>query len=98
VPILVTESGIATSNDAKRIAYIDTAMREVLACLDEGIDVRSYMYWSLLDNFEWAFGYGPTFGLAAVDRETFSRHPRPSLAWLGSVARSRSLPGVPQTV
>jgi beta-glucosidase len=91
VPILVTESGIATSNDEKRIAYIDIAMREVLACIAQGIDVRSYMYWSLLDNFEWALGYAPTFGLAAVDRETFTRHPRPSLAWLGEVARARAL-------
>src|SRR5205807_9696703 len=92
VPILVTENGIATANDEKRIAYIDTAMREVLACLADGIDVRSYMYWSLLDNFEWAMGYAPTFGLAAVDRETFARHPRHSMSWLGSVARARALP------
>ena len=92
VPILVTESGIATSNDEKRIHYIDTAMREVLACLGEGIDVRSYIYWALLDNFEWALGYAPTFGLVAVDRQTFERHPRPSLTWLGQVARARALP------
>ena len=91
VPILVTESGIATSNDEKRIAYIDIALRETLACLAEGIDVRSYMYWSLLDNFEWALGYAPTFGLVAVDRETFTRHPRPSASWLGAVAKARAL-------
>ncbi len=88
VPILVTESGIATGNDEKRIHYIDTAMREVLACMAEGIDVRSYVYWSLLDNFEWALGYAPTFGLVAVDRETFARHPRPSAWWLGQVSKS----------
>ncbi|HSS60902.1 MAG TPA: family 1 glycosylhydrolase, partial [Candidatus Limnocylindrales bacterium] len=91
VPVLVTESGIATSNDNKRIAYIDAAMREVLNCVRDGIDVRSYMYWSLLDNFEWAFGYAPTFGLVAVDRETFTRHPRPSASWLGAVAKAGSL-------
>src|SRR5206468_7564168 len=56
VPILVTENGIATTNDDKRIAYIDAAMREVLTCMGEGIDVRSYLYWSLLDNFEWTLG------------------------------------------
>ena len=67
-------------------------MREVLACLAEGIDVRSYIYWSLLDNFEWALGYAPKFGLVAVDRQTFARHPRPSLAWLGQVARAKLLP------
>jgi beta-glucosidase len=91
VPILVTESGIATSNDEKRIAYVNIALRETLACLAEGIDVRSYMYWSLLDNFEWTLGYAPTFGLVAVDRETFTRHPRGSAYWLGAVAKARAL-------
>ncbi|TMC84995.1 MAG: glycoside hydrolase family 1 protein [Chloroflexi bacterium] len=92
VPILVTESGIATGNDEKRIAYIDRALREVTACLGDGIDVRGYMYWSLLDNFEWALGYGPTFGLVGVDRQTFARQPRPSASWLGAVARAKLLP------
>jgi beta-glucosidase len=98
VPILVTENGIATSIDEKRIAYIDTALREVVRCLADGIDVRSYMYWSLLDNFEWTLGYAPTFGLVAVDRQTFARHPRPSASWLGAVARSGALSGVSQSV
>ncbi len=92
IPILVTESGIATTIDEKRVRYMDTAMREVLTCLDEGIDVRSYIYWSLLDNFEWALGYAPTFGLVAVDRRTFARSPKPSARWLGEVARSGALP------
>ena len=98
VPILVTENGIATGNDEKRIAYVDTAMREVLKCLAEGIEVRSYLYWSLLDNFEWALGYAPTFGLVAVDRQTFARHPRPSLSWLGQVARAGAIAGVAESV
>lgn len=89
VPILVTENGIATAYDEKRIAYMETAIREVKICLAEGIDVRSYLYWSLLDNFEWAFGYAPTFGLVAVDRKTFARHPKPSLGWLGALAGAR---------
>jgi beta-glucosidase len=71
---------------------MDTALREVQACIEEGIDVRSYMHWSLLDNFEWAFGYAPTFGLMAVDRLTFARHPKPSATWLGKVATARRLP------
>jgi beta-glucosidase len=98
VPILVTENGIATGNDDKRTAYIHAALGEVVACLGEGIDVRGYLYWSLLDNFEWAFGYAPTFGLVAVDRQTFVRHPRSSASWLGGVARAGLLPvpaGVP---
>jgi beta-glucosidase len=91
-PVLVTENGIATTHDERRIAYMEAALREVQGCLADGIDVRSYLYWSWLDNFEWGFGYVPTFGLVAVDRHTFARHPKPSAAWLGAVARSRSLP------
>jgi beta-glucosidase len=92
VPILVTENGIATAHDERRIAYIEAALREVQGCLAGGIDVRGYLYWSWLDNFEWGLGYAPTFGLVAVDRQTFARHPKPSAAWLGEVARRRSLP------
>ena len=71
---------------------MDTALREVKACLEEGINVGSYLHWSLLDNFEWAFGYTPTFGLVAVDRQTFARHPKPSATWLGEVAKAHTLP------
>jgi beta-glucosidase len=92
IPILVTENGIATSVDEKRVSFIDAALREAQACMAEGIDVRGYLHWSLLDNFEWALGYGPTFGLVAVDRHSFARYPKPSAAWLGAVARARSLP------
>jgi beta-glucosidase len=46
-----------------------------------------YLHWSALDNYEWASGFAPTFGLIAVDGETFARTPKPSLAWLGAVAR-----------
>ncbi len=92
-PILVTESGIATAFDEKRINYVHAAMQEVLACLKAGIEVRSYLYWTLLDNFEWSLGYGPKFGMVAVDRQTFARRPKPSAYWFGEVARTRALPG-----
>ena len=90
VPILVTENGIATLRDERRIAFMTDALDEVAKCLQDGIDVRSYIHWSLLDNFEWAFGYGPRFGLVAVDRETFERHPKPSAHWLGEFARANA--------
>jgi len=90
-PILVTESGIATSDDEKRIRYMRLALQEVLGALTAGIDVRSYLYWSLLDNFEWSLGYRPTFGLVAVDRDTFTRTPKPSADWFGEVARAGEL-------
>jgi beta-glucosidase len=86
-PIYVTESGIATDDDARRIAFIDAALQGVRQCLDEGIPVHSYLYWSLLDNFEWTSGYGQHFGLVAVDRATFKRTPKPSARWFGQRAR-----------
>jgi len=90
-PVYVTESGMATADDTRRIAYIDAALTEVRECLAEGIDVRSYIHWSLLDNFEWTSGYDQHFGLVEVDFETFKRTPKPSAFHLGAIARSGSL-------
>ncbi|WP_422933289.1 family 1 glycosylhydrolase [Sinomonas sp. P47F7] len=87
VQILVTENGIATSDDARRIAYIDEALDHLAEAIADGIDVRGYLHWSALDNYEWGH-WGPTFGLIAVERETFQRRPKPSLAWLGGTART----------
>lgn len=89
VPLLVTENGIATGDDERRIAYTTEALRHLVAALDEGIDIRGYLHWSALDNYEWGH-WAPTFGLIAVDRETFERRPKPSLAWLGDTARTRA--------
>jgi len=91
VPLLVTENGIGTGDDDQRIAFVHAALEGVLRCLADGVDVRGYTYWSLLDNFEWAFGYRPRFGLVAVDRETFTREPKPSAAWFASVAKANAL-------
>lgn len=85
-PILVTENGMATDNDERRIAYTQGALAGLADTLADGIDVRGYLHWSLLDNYEWGH-WAPTFGLIAVDRQSFVRTPKPSLAWLGGVAR-----------
>ncbi len=77
-PIYVTESGIGTDDDARRIAWLDASIAQIEGCIAEGIPVRSYIYWSLLDNFEWTQGYGQRFGLVSVDRTTFARTPKPS--------------------
>jgi beta-glucosidase len=87
----VTESGIATDDDSRRIVFIDRALDAVRGCRDEGIDVRSYIHWSLLDNFEWTSGYGQHFGLVSVDRETFVRTPKPSAFHLGARARANTI-------
>jgi len=91
MPLLVTENGIATADDDDRIAFTAEALRGLAASIAGGADVRGYVHWSLLDNFEWMLGYAPTFGLVSVDRETFVRTPKPSLAWLGEVARRNGL-------
>jgi beta-glucosidase len=91
-PLIVTENGIATDNDARRIDYIDEALAEMHRCIAEGIDVRGYIYWSLVDSWEWAAGFRPTFGLVAVDRQTFKRTPRQSAWHLGAIARANALP------
>ena len=92
VPVYVTENGISTNDDAERIEYVTGALRGLRQCLDDGLDVRGYCYWSLLDNFEWAEGYDPTFGLVGVDRTTQTRTVKPSARWLGDVARANAVP------
>jgi beta-glucosidase len=92
LPLLVTENGIATADDEQRIRFTTDALRSLAGAMADGADVRGYVHWSLLDNFEWISGYRPTFGLVAVDRSTFARTPKPSLAWLGDVARRNGLP------
>jgi beta-glucosidase len=87
-PIIVTENGISTDNDEERVEFIERALTGVHQCLQEGINVIGYTYWSLLDNFEWQLGYAQTFGLIAVDRSTQTRYPKGSLAFLGNIKKS----------
>ncbi|WP_434352065.1 glycoside hydrolase family 1 protein [Trichococcus flocculiformis] len=84
--LLVTENGIGTADDERRVQFIDTALAGVKNCIADGIPVHGYMHWSLLDNFEWQKGYSMTFGLIAVDRQTQKRYPKRSLSVLGSYA------------
>lgn len=77
-PVYVLENGIATDDDGQRAQFLQTHLREVYHAIREGVDVRGYFHWSLLDNFEWQEGWMPKFGLVAVDRATFMRTPKPS--------------------
>jgi beta-glucosidase len=94
VPLIVTENGLATADDTRRVHYTAGALQALAEAMDDGIDVRGYYHWSALDNYEWG-RYAPTFGLIAVDRETFVRTPKPSAAWLGAAGRTRALPLAP---
>ncbi|MFQ9587791.1 MAG: glycoside hydrolase family 1 protein [Mediterraneibacter gnavus] len=87
MPIMVTENGIATADDTRRVAYIQTAMKGVENCIQDGIPVKGYMYWSMMDNFEWQKGFGMTFGLISVDRATQTRTAKPSLSVLGNYTK-----------
>jgi beta-glucosidase len=92
VPVMVTENGMATSDDAARIDYTRGALEGLARAIAGGADVRGYLHWTLLDNFEWISGFEPTFGLIAVDRTTFARTVKPSARWLGEVARANAVP------
>jgi beta-glucosidase len=91
VPIIVTENGIATTDDSRRVEYLLRALTGLKRAIDDGVDVRGYVVWSLLDNFEWMSGFEPKFGLVAVDLVNQRRTIKPSAAVLGNIARRNSL-------
>lgn len=91
LPVIVTENGVATDDDTRRVEYVRRALQGVHRCIEDGIDVQGYCYWSVFDNFEWTSGYGMTFGIVAVDRTTQVRSPKPSASWLGKVAQANRL-------
>lgn len=91
LPLIVTENGVATTDDTRRVEFVREATEGVARCLADGVDVRGYYYWSALDNYEWMFGYRPKFGLIAVDRATQRRTVKDSARFLGSIAKRNSL-------
>jgi beta-glucosidase len=92
LPIVITENGIATADDAQRIAYMRDHLGVVAAAIRDGIDIRGFMYWSAFDNFEWNEGYRPRFGMVAIDYENdLDRVVLPSARAYGELARTRSL-------
>lgn len=83
--LMVTENGVSCDDDTRRVNFINVATDGVAHCIADGIPVKGYFYWSLMDNFEWQMGYKMTFGLIAVDRNTLERKPKDSLYHLGSL-------------
>ncbi len=101
VPIYVTENGAAfpdekgpdgAVHDPDRIAYLDGHFRAAHRAIADGADVRGYFVWSLMDNFEWSFGFSKRFGLIHVDYETLERTPKDSARWYAQVTRANGLP------
>ncbi len=98
-PIYITENGCAYDDpvvdgrcaDPRRIEYLDLHLRAVKDAIDEGVDVRGYYQWSLMDNFEWALGYDKRFGLVHVDFDTLERTPKDSAHWYREVIKRNGL-------
>lgn len=98
-PIYITENGRACDDvvdaagqvdDPDRVRYLDGHLRAVVDAVDAGVDVRGYYCWSLMDNFEWAEGYGKRFGLVHIDYATQERTPKSSFTWFrGLIADQR---------
>jgi beta-glucosidase/6-phospho-beta-glucosidase/beta-galactosidase len=101
-PIYITENGCAYDDpvidgrcaDPRRIEYLDLHLRAVKDAIDEGVDVRGYYHWSLMDNFEWALGYDKRFGLVHVDFDTLERTPKDSADWYREVINRNGLAAV----
>ena len=91
LPLTVTESGVATLVGARRAEVVVRALEHIQKAIDAGVDVRGYYHWSIYDNFEWALGYTPRFGLYSVDLDTFARTPTEGATVLGDIARLRTL-------
>jgi beta-glucosidase len=91
LPIIIAENGLADADDSRRVNFIKDHLRYVHQAIAEGVDVRGYFHWSLLDNFEWAWGWEPKFGLYAVDCVTLLRTSRPSVAVYAEICKNNSL-------
>jgi beta-glucosidase len=101
LPLYVTENGAAFEdkmdssgavNDPERIAYLHGHLDAVHQALAQGVDVRGYFLWSLMDNFEWAYGYSKRFGVVHVDFDTLQRTPKSSARWYSGVVNAGQLP------
>lgn len=88
VPVIITENGICTQDDGQRWEYIKSHLHQIHRAMQEGVPVKGYLYWSLMDNFEWDKGFGPRFGLIDIDYATHRRTIRESARKFGRVCES----------
>jgi beta-glucosidase len=99
-PVFITETGAAyedvvvdgSIHDSQRISYLRSYLEMALKAKSEGSDLRGLFVWSLVDNFEWAFGFSKRFGLIHVDFESGERIVKDSGWWFSDLAKSRRLP------
>jgi beta-glucosidase len=91
LPIFVTENGLADAKDKYRKDFIKDHLFYVHKAMEEGVDVRGYFHWSLMDNFEWDSGFGPKFGLIEIDYKTLERKIRPSAILYSEICKNNQL-------
>lgn len=91
LPLIVTESGLATEVGTRRAEHVVRSLEQIAKALKEGVDVRGYYHWSLTDNFEWAEGFHPRFGLYRVDYDSYARTPTEGATVLGTIAAGRAV-------
>ena len=90
-PIYILENGLADAKDKLRKDFIKGHLRWVYKAIEEGVNVKGYFHWSLIDNFEWVEGFDPRFGLVEVDYETLERKPRSSASYYAGICRENVL-------
>jgi beta-glucosidase len=90
-PIYITENGLADAKDKLRKDFIKNHLYWIHKSMKEGVDVRGYFHWSLIDNFEWAMGFEPRFGLVEIDYKTLERKPRPSASYYAKICQENTL-------
>jgi beta-glucosidase len=91
VPLYIMENGLADATDSQRAQFIIEHLKYLHQAIKDGVDARGYFHWSLLDNFEWSEGFGPKFGLYAVDRRTLARWPRPSAGVYAEICQNNEI-------
>lgn len=91
LPIYITENGLADAKDQYRKDFIKDHLFYVHKAIDEGVDVKGYFHWSLMDNFEWAKGFTPRFGLVEIDYKTMERKPRSSALYYAEICKENAL-------
>lgn len=92
IPIYITECGIASTNDDRRNRFLISYLQEIARAIREGVNVRGFFYWSLLDNFEWQMGFEPRFGLVEVNYQTQERKIRPSALVYTDIIQNNGIP------
>ena len=90
---MITENGVADSTDKYRKWWIGETLKELIKLKKKGVNLIGYIHWSLLDNFEWAEGHWPKFGLISVNRKTGERKIRPSAKWFANIIQRIQSPG-----